>query len=1333
MILISMLKKMVDKNMDYTQFLHDFGEALWKTYLVDRDYDKLIQSFSDDITWFGTGKHERYLTLSETMDAFSKERDIYDGQFLIDSIWSRSVKLSDEIYLLFGEVMTKTEESRDELLKFCMRFTGIFRYTKEGWKIVHCHISVPDEDQENGAFFPESISKSTYHILMRAIQKNQEELDILTNSIPGGVVKFTVENNKFRVLYTNDGLYELVGYSREEFEENYRRNKDRLFFLSEKERTKLNRTLRAQALEGKPLQAEIKTTAKDGEIRWLSLEGRKSISEGMSVYQCILTDITSLKKVQYELEIEKERYLAVSQLSQDIIFEYDIATKTLYNFFKKEAMEKFPSVIQNYRETCLKENYVHPDDVGEFLKLCNAMDRGIDNLVAELRLRQEDKYLWYEIQGKTVCNEEGKPIKIIGRKTDIDLKKRELDLLKRKADFDALTGLFNRGTTESMIKKTLMDSSPLEKHAFIITDLDDFKIINDKNGHQFGDSVLKEVANHIRSVVRTTDIVGRVGGDEFIIFLKNFQDKNVILQKLRDIFESMRGMDISKHWEITGSFGVAVYPDDGTSYEVLFSKADIALYLSKDSGKNKFSFFTENGHPEDLASIERKDIAPLLHREEEDLASYAFDLMLESQDVKSAILSLLQKIGTQFRLSRACILEIDKVRDSVKVTYEWCRPDIPSRRLCREEVPFSIWNDSMVQNSKNNITIFVDTEKEAGTTEGLALFRQLKVKSQIQCIIYDSDEVKGSLCFEHCDQVHAWTVQEVTTISNFSKIVGAYFLNMRAKEEMEEERLLTTAIAQNQNLLTYLLKSNTYEILYLSPNIKRKFPRARVGDVCYEVLQNRKEPCLNCPLRKETKGSIEDYNESLDWWVNTTATKINIGNNEIADLICISNITDYRKRIASVDPLTGISSLSQFTENVEYTLDTAGNGPYRYAIFYSDFDKFKYINEVNGYKTGNQVLISFASMMSAHLNLGEYICRSSSDMFITFFRYTDPNEFKTRMTHLEQEIEKWRSRNFPSLKITIIGGLYLIRPGERDFSGILDRANIARKSVKGSHTTQFALYDDILHAKVTKEKEVELQMVDALTNHEFQVYLQPKVDLQKGIYVGAEALVRWKRQDGQIMMPKDFIPLFEKNGFIIYLDSYISEQVFQIIRRWMDSGKQVLPISINVSRVFVKDNRFIPHMKYLLDKYRIPPGLIELELTESIYIDSTDYLVCIINELRDLGFIFSIDDFGSGYSSLNLLRQLPIDVLKLDKDFFDHENMTAKERMVLSNIVLMAKGLQMKVLSEGIETKSQADFLRDIGCDMAQGFYWAEPMPVSEFEQFLKNRKNISLWTGGKK
>jgi EAL domain-containing protein (putative c-di-GMP-specific phosphodiesterase class I) len=254
------------------------------------------------------------------------------------------------------------------------------------------------------------------------------------------------------------------------------------------------------------------------------------------------------------------------------------------------------------------------------------------------------------------------------------------------------------------------------------------------------------------------------------------------------------------------------------------------------------------------------------------------------------------------------------------------------------------------------------------------------------------------------------------------------------------------------------------------------------------------------------------------------------------------------------------------------------------------------------------------------------------------------------------------------------------------------------------------------------ERKVEDDMERALANREFQVYLQPKINTSEEKLGGAEALVRWIHPTEGFVPPNRFIPIFEQNGFILKLDDFMLEEVAKQQAKWISEGWQVVPISVNVSRAHFTREDLAEHISEIVDRYQVPHEVIELELTESAFFDDKEMLLTTVKKLRDAGFSVSMDDFGAGYSSLNSLKELSLDVLKIDADFFRGSDSLERGMLIVTEVINLAKKLNMKIVAEGIESREQVDFLKEQECDLIQGYYFAKPMPLSEFE---KNYKNV--------
>lgn len=395
----------------------------------------------------------------------------------------------------------------------------------------------------------------------------------------------------------------------------------------------------------------------------------------------------------------------------------------------------------------------------------------------------------------------------------------------------------------------------------------------------------------------------------------------------------------------------------------------------------------------------------------------------------------------------------------------------------------------------------------------------------------------------------------------------------------------------------------------------------------------------------------------------------------------------------------------------------------KYALVHYDLNKFTIVNNIVGYKVGDEIIQLIGKTLRKNLR-DEIIGKADGDNFFVLFEYKNIEELIERTCFVSDKIESMSIWSKVSINPVIKTGICFIDNGELDIRTAIDRANFAKQGLDNSYKSSYAIYDNKIGTNLIETKRIEDEMHKALERNEFKVYLQPKVDLKTGEISGAEALVRWEHPELGLLGPDKFIPIFEKNGFVVKLDMYVFEQVCINLRKWLDLGYDVVPVSVNISRVHFLNSNFISDYNKIKKKYRLVDNLIEIEITESVVFSNENEgeVFKVMRKIRDVGFEISMDDFGSGYSCLGLLKEMPIDTLKLDKMFLKNIE-EYKSQIIVSNIVDMAKNLNLNVISEGVETEMQVDFLRDIGCDMAQGFVFAKPEPLEIYERFINKGK----------
>lgn len=427
-------------------------------------------------------------------------------------------------------------------------------------------------------------------------------------------------------------------------------------------------------------------------------------------------------------------------------------------------------------------------------------------------------------------------------------------------------------------------------------------------------------------------------------------------------------------------------------------------------------------------------------------------------------------------------------------------------------------------------------------------------------------------------------------------------------------------------------------------------------------------------------------------------------------------------RKLNYDALTGLPVYNKFVDKLEAYM--AANGKVGLYFVSSDFSNFQYVNEMYGYEVGDRILHDFAVALQEKCQESILFCRVTSDHFVGVLKEDSVEDARQAYLTFTNSFVKRINSRYDQCNLVIATGLYEITENDWSVSSMMDNANEARKQCKTQKVdSAVEIYTDKIRRDLENTRTIVSGMVSAYNNKEFHAYLQPKVSLHTGKVVGAEALVRWIKADGTMVMPGKFIDIFERNGFITKVDFAILDQVMEYLRDALAQGEEVVPISVNFSRRHNEYADFVPNILKRLKDYKVPGNLLEVEVTESVFMSDLNKLTNNLETLRDRGVEISVDDFGSGYSSLNLLSKVAVDTVKLDKQFLDDTMNSEREETALTIIKYLTKMLRhlgFKVLAEGVETSEQLEMLRLADCDIVQGYFYAKPMPIGEFRTFLQ-------------
>ncbi|MEG7530235.1 MAG: EAL domain-containing protein [Hungatella sp.] len=427
-------------------------------------------------------------------------------------------------------------------------------------------------------------------------------------------------------------------------------------------------------------------------------------------------------------------------------------------------------------------------------------------------------------------------------------------------------------------------------------------------------------------------------------------------------------------------------------------------------------------------------------------------------------------------------------------------------------------------------------------------------------------------------------------------------------------------------------------------------------------------------------------------------------------------------KLAYYDPLTGMANSERFQLDAEELFKKSD--PKNYALLNFDIKQFRYLNQALGYHAGDDLLLYIAKCLNDVAQNGEIYARIGADQFVLLFLNRGEEKNGDYVRSLREAIAGWGKYSDRYYPTEIVFGIYHLGEQDSDIMTSIEKSNIARKSVKNSYEPNIAIYDKEMQDRIDYDKKLEGWMEPALKHGEFQLFIQPKYSLLTGEIVGGEALARWLRPDGTVIMPGDFIPILEKTGGIYDLDMYMLEQLCQFIQTRLEDGIDMVNISINQSRNYMYRPAYTDTICQILKEADVSPRMLELEITENMVYTDLAQLITVLEGLHEKGFCISLDDFGSGYSSLTVLKDLPVDVLKLDRFMLGETLDSDREATIVTNVIRMAKELNMAIVAEGVETQEQVVFLRNAGCEIAQGYYYSKPVPAEEFGRMLHKRSH---------
>ncbi len=423
-------------------------------------------------------------------------------------------------------------------------------------------------------------------------------------------------------------------------------------------------------------------------------------------------------------------------------------------------------------------------------------------------------------------------------------------------------------------------------------------------------------------------------------------------------------------------------------------------------------------------------------------------------------------------------------------------------------------------------------------------------------------------------------------------------------------------------------------------------------------------------------------------------------------------------QLTEYDELTGMLNRSAFCNEVDSVMkkERENSEKGEYSLIFLDIIKFKAVNDMFGRNEGDKLLVYVSDIINRCVGEKGIVSRIGSDRFGIFVKACGMELIEI----IDTLFDRIGAYDL-SFKVTCNAGIYVTTNEKLPANSMIDRAALALSAIKGSYSQKYCIYDESLRSDMLGEQEIVGAMASAITEKQFLVYYQPQFNHLARELTGAEALVRWGHKEKGLVSPGVFIPIFEKNGFITTLDYYVFENACMFIRKCLDMGLKVVPVSTNFSRLDIFNPEYVNTLEEIRKKYNVPSEYLRIEITESAIVGSSQAVNDVIDKLHKCGYIVEMDDFGSGYSSLNILKEIDFDILKLDMKFLSGEGSDEKGRIILSYIARMASELRLPIIAEGVETENQADFLSSIGCEYFQGYLYSKPVPENDYLEIVKN------------
>lgn len=982
------------------------------------------------------------------------------------------------------------------------------------------------------------------------------------------------------------------------------------------------------------------------------------------------------------------------------------------------------------------EKLTYPEDYTNFLDmfLPSGMLAQFEQGIAEIkcehrRLNAEGKMIWMLMIMHMIKDVVTKDIKGIAYLKDIDKDKKEQLIMQYHSKRDSLTGLYNKGATERLIRSFLDSQHNNGYNAFFIVDIDRFKEINDTFGHLFGDHILAEMAQKLKAFFRHGDIIGRIGGDEFVVFMKNAYHPTIVEEKAQGICDLFHRCYGNQH-TLSCSIGIAFSPMDGITFEGLYQSADIALYEAKERGRNQYVLYHPSMKQDDWIPYSNTRIEKVLEEDEQAEAGIAsLDLFASDMDddsrEKAALMDELQDI---LYVSDPFTYELLYANAVVREQMGFMHHDYVGQKCYKAlqglDAPCPFCTNALLNFDEYYVWHHTNKliQRQFILKDRLIWWKGKPARLEYAMDITDQQYISKALL----DKLESGTIllQCIRSIVTAATAKEAVQVALAAVGDFyQAERAFIIAFDQEQSKCDMVYEwCNKGFASQVDSWLKLKF---YLRDFWMNALQ-KKEPFILANVEDLRQYSPNEYNRLKEWnirsifampfasldtasgylvMMNTTLRQQELSFLETINYFLINELTKRQLHekfefVSYHDPLTGLPNRNCY---VQYLNELNKKALTSIGIVIADINGLKHINERFGYPLGDQVVQQTAQILQEQFAL-QKIFRLGGDEFIVLCEDLSRVTFTQKVQQVKSLFDE-RPDNGVSLG-------YTWTEKNEEIPVLVNHANELLCIAKQQYYETAEAVSKHYRPKILKE------LLNDIRDGQYHVYFQPKADMTTGSIIGAEALVRRIHPKHGLIGPNKFIPSLEKERLIRFIDLFIFEEVCKTLANWQKKGYPLLPVSLNFSRVTLLEKDLVGSLSMIREKYRVDSQWIEIEITESIGEMEREVIAEISANFKQEGFHISLDDFGSKYTSISMLTVMDFDVLKLDRSLVENLVHNQDNQTVVRYVIEMCRKMKIKTIAEGVETEKQHLMLQQLGCDQAQGYLYSKPIPVTEFESF---------------